>query len=118
MAAVPLVPSPLSTGAAGTFFEQNVGAGLLSLLLVRGICPVLFRCQVTEVHFQTAHLGWSTEDFLVFAEDAKSDSHRLAGQVKRSFSISHAEPECQKTFVNFWKDFRGHPTKAYLASWS
>jgi len=98
------VSSPAATGGAGTFFEQHVNAHWLALLLVNGIPPILHDCSVTEVHLQTEHLGWSTDDFLVVAEDATKNRRKLAGQVKRTFTVSATDPECKKAISDFWKD--------------
>jgi hypothetical protein len=97
--------SPAATGGAGTFFEQHVNAHWLALLLVRGIPPILHDSAVVEVHLQTEHLGWSTDDFLVVAESGPSRQRKLAGQVKRNFTVSAADDECKKTIVDFWKDY-------------
>ena len=98
--------SPASTGGAGTFFEQNVAAYWLAQLLVRGIPPVLIETIVTEVHFQTEHLGWHTDDFLIVCERPGAVAQKLAGQVKRSFSVSAADEECKKAIQDFWQDFK------------
>lgn len=39
--------------------------------LVRAIAPILRDCVITEVHLQTNHLGWHTDDFLVVADTAR-----------------------------------------------
>ena len=57
------VSSPAATGGAGSVFEQAVGAYWLAQLLVGAIPAILIDCSVTEVHFQTEHLGWHTDDF-------------------------------------------------------
>jgi hypothetical protein len=59
------VSSPISTGGEGVFFEQHVAAYWLAQLLVRSIPPILTDRGVTEVHFQTEHLGFNTDDFLI-----------------------------------------------------
>lgn len=98
--------SPASTGGVGTFFEQNVAAYWLAQLLVRGIPPVLIETIVAEVHFQTEHLGWHTDDFLIVCERPGAVAQKLAGQVKRSFSVSAADEECKKAIQDFWQDFK------------
>lgn len=100
------VSSPISTGGEGVFFEQHVAAYWLAQLLVRSIPPILTNTDVTEVHFQTEHLGFNTDDFLVVCERAGVTTARLAGQVKRSFTISAADEECKKAIGDFWKDFK------------
>ena len=100
------VSSPASTGGAGTFFEQHVDAYWLALLLVRGIPPILRDCTVDEVHTQTEHLGWHTDDFLVVGKNGSGQLRKLAGQVKRTFTVSATDGECKKAIQDFWRDFK------------
>ncbi|MFA1685911.1 hypothetical protein ACDY99_20680 [Achromobacter dolens] len=100
------VSSPVSTGGEGVFFEQHVAAYWLAQLLVRSIPPILTDRGVTEVHFQTEHLGFNTDDFLIICARAGAPPARLVGQVKRSFTISAADEECKKAIGDFWKDFK------------
>ena len=74
------ISSPDATGGAGTFFEQHVNATFLALLLVRGIPPVLTDCQLEEVHFQTEHLGWKTDDVLLVGLNGAGERRQLASQ--------------------------------------
>lgn len=101
------VSSPASTGGAGTVFEHHVGAYWLAQLLVSGIPPILIDTTVSEVSFQTERLGWNTDDFLIVCERTGAEARRLAGQVKRSFTVSTADEDCVKTVTDFWKDFKG-----------
>lgn len=105
-----LVSSPVATGGAGTFFEQHVNAYWLAQLLVGAIPPILQDCSVVEVHLQTEVLGWHTDDFLIVGESAPGQQRKLAGQVKRSFTVSATDQECKKAFQDFWVDFKdaGH----------
>jgi hypothetical protein len=102
----PRVSSPAATGGAGTTFEQHVGACWLAQLLVGAIPPVPIDTTVNEVMFQTERLGWHTDD-LVIACNAGDTVPKLAGQVKRSFSVSASDAEGVQTVVDFWKDFNG-----------
>jgi hypothetical protein len=99
------VSSPASTGGAGTFFEQHVDAYWLAQLLVHGIPPILLDCKLVEVHLQVAHLGWHTDDFLIIGQSGSGSERKLAGQVKRTFTVSATDEECKKTVQAFWKDF-------------
>jgi hypothetical protein len=81
------VSSPTATGGAGNVFEHAVGAYWLAQLLLGAIPPILIDCNLTQVHFQTEHLGWCTDDFLVIGQSSSSISRKLAGQVKRRFTI-------------------------------
>lgn len=100
------ISSPISTGGEGVFFEQHVAAYWLAQLLVRSIPPILTDAGVTEVHFQTEHLGFNTDDVLVVCARTGTATARLVGQVKRSFTISAADDECKKAIGDFWKDFK------------
>jgi hypothetical protein len=98
--------SPASTGGAGTTFEQHVDAWLLGQLLVGAIPPVLTDCRVVEVQMQTEHLGWHTDDFVVVGENGAGGTRNLAGQVKRTFTVSSSDGDCRKTIEDAWQDFR------------
>jgi len=100
------VSSPTATGGAGTFFEQSVAAYWLAQLLVRCIPPILINTVVAEVQFQTEHLGWQTDDFLIVCERPGAVAQKLAGQVKRSFTVSAADKNCKQAIQDFWKDFK------------
>ena len=100
------VSSPASTGGAGTSFEQHVGAYWLAQLLVGAIPPILIDATVTEVNFQTERLGWHTDDFLIVCT-ASGGLRKVAGQVKRNFTVSESDKECVKAVGDFWKDFDG-----------
>ena len=100
------VSSSASTGGAGTFFEQHVDAYWFALLLVRGIPPILHDCTVDAVHMQTEHLGWHTDDFLVVGKNGSGQLRKLAGQVKRTFTVSAGNDECKKAIQDFWRDFK------------
>ena len=98
--------SPVSTGGDGTFFEQHVDALFIALLLVRAPLPILKDCQVEEVHLQTEHLGWKTDDVMVVAIRPDGVRRRLVVQVKRKFTVSANDDICKKAFGDFWADFK------------
>lgn len=98
--------TPESTGGAGTIFEQHVDASFLALLLIGGIPPVLADCVVDEVHFQTGHLGWNTDDLLVVGITTSEDKRQLLCQVKSSFVVSSKDDDCRKAFLDFWMDLK------------
>ena len=99
------VSSPAATGGMGSFFEQHVAAYWLAQLLVRSIPPILHDCAVVEVHLQTEHLGWHTDDFLIVGQNGSGEHRKLVGQVKRTFTVSATDDECKKALQDFWKDF-------------
>ncbi len=103
------VSSPASTGGAGTFFEQQVNAYWLAQLLLRAIPPIILDCTLAEVHFQTEHLGWNTDDFLLTGQRGSGTERKLIGQVKRAVTVSAADEEFSGLIKDFWLDFK-NPT--------
>ena len=101
-----VISSPAATGDAGGHFEQHVDAFSLALLLVGATPPILTNTSVVEVCFQTAHLGWKTDDILIVGETGARVRRQLAGQVKRTFTVSASNEDCRKTFKEFWDDFQ------------
>jgi hypothetical protein len=99
------ISSPTATGGAGNTFEEAVGAYWLAQLLVGAIPPILIDCSVAEVHFQTEHLGWRTDDLLIVGRKSDATSRKLALQVKRSFAISSSDEDCKNAILDFWTDF-------------
>ena len=106
MSVYEVISSPAATGDAGGHFEQHVDAFSLALLLVGATPPILTNTSVVEVCFQTAHLGWKTDDILIVGETGAGVRRQLAGQVKRSFTVSESDEDCRKTFKGFWDDFQ------------
>lgn len=100
------VPSPVATGGGGTLFEKHVDAFFLSLLLVRGIPPILKGCLVEEVHLQAGHRGWKTDDLLIIGMRGAGERRQLAIQVKLRLTISSKDEDCRKVITNFWFDFK------------
>jgi len=102
----PEAATPASTGGAGTSFEQHVDTAFLALLLVKGIPPCIIDTRIEEVHFQTRHLGWYTDDILIIGRCGDGSTRRLAAQVKRTFRISSIDEDCVSTIDGAWKDFQ------------
>ena len=99
------ITSPKASGGAGTVFEQHVGAYWLGQLLVGAIPPIWIDATVTKVHFQTEHLGWSTDDFLVECEVGGGRNHRLACHVRSNVRISASEERFKAVVKDFWRDY-------------
>ena len=96
------VSSPAASGGAGMFFEQNVAAYWLAQLLVRCVPPILIDTVVAEVHFQTEHLGWHTDDFLVVCERPGATAQNLKWRV--GDEILGDQPfQIGKLLVHNWK---------------
>ena len=99
------IPSPVATGGGGERFEQRVDAYALALLLARTVAPVLLDSVVVEVHLQTRHLGWRTDDLLIVGEVRPGVTRKLAIQAKRSFTIAEGDDDCVETITRMWDDF-------------
>ena len=100
------VPSPTSTGGAGTTYEQRVGAVFLTYLLT-GARPMIFkRSRVARVGFQTRHLGWKTDDLLVECSTDGGEIRRMAVQVKFGTNVRPSSARFAETIRRFWEDFR------------
>ena len=98
-------PSPISTGGGGDHFEQHADAFFLGLLLTGATPPILTDTSVVEVHLQTRHLHWRTDDVLVVGAASDGTRRKLAAQIKRSFSVSPQNAECISTIQGMWEDF-------------
>jgi len=100
------VSSPAATGGAGNVFERAVGAYWLAQLLVSAIPPILIDCSIDQLHFQTEHLGWRTDDILVVGRSSGGATRKLAGQIKRTFTVGSSDEDCKNTILDFWTDFK------------
>src|ERR1700743_1339929 len=99
------ISSPEATSGSDSTFEQKVGAYWLAQLLVGCIPPIFVDSVVERIAFQTEHLGWNTDDLLITCVNGASRTKQLAAQVKRTFTVSASDEECEKTILDFWKDF-------------
>lgn len=99
------VASVISTGAAGTAFEHQVGASFLCLVLTGTYVPIFPNSIALKIHFQAKRLGWNVDDFVVEAIAGGTTRHTIAVQVKRTFTLSESNEECCKTLLAAWKDF-------------
>jgi len=95
----------VATGGEGTFFEQHVNAYWLALLLVEAVPPIFLRTTISEVSFQTEYLGWATDDVLLVARTGSGELRRLAGQVKKSLTISASDEDFSDAITDAWTDF-------------
>ena len=100
--------SSIATGGGGDFFEQQVAAYALGLLLVRAIPPILTDCFVVEVHLQSSHKGWYTDDILIACEGDSGKCRQLGLQVRRSFKITKSDEDSRSAIIGMWNDFRSN----------
>lgn len=100
-----MVTSPEATGEAGAFFEQHVDAAFLAFLLVRGRPPFLLDARLSELHLQSGHLGWATDDLLLVGACSDGGQRLAALQVKRTFALTPSNEDCIDVFSRAWEDF-------------
>ena len=99
------ITSPKASGGAGTVFEQHVGAYWLGQLVAGAIPPIWTDATVTKVHFQTEHLGWRTDDFLVECSADGGGTRRLACHVRSNFRVSASGERFKTAVEDFWGDY-------------
>ena len=99
------IASVISTGGGGVVFEQHVGAAFLALLLTKAFLPVHSNSIPLRVHFQAKRIHWNVDDLVIEGIDSIGVQHKLAAQVKRTFTVSESDEDCVKTFVAAWADF-------------
>lgn len=100
-----VVASVISTGGAGTDFERRVGAYFLALLLTRSFAPIFPDSAPARIHFQAGRLGWRIDDLVIEVSSEAGLQRNLAAQVKRTFTVSASDEECQDTITAAWRDF-------------
>ena len=93
------VASVISTGGGGGDFERHVGAYFLALLLTKSFTPIFSDSAPVRVHFQAKRLGWCIDDMVVETQSEAGQSHKIAAQVKRTFTLSATDEECKKTIA-------------------
>lgn len=97
--------SVISTGGGGNDFERRVGAYFLALLLTKSFTPLFSDSAPVRVHFQARRLGWQIDDLVVETRSEAGQTHKIAAQVKRTFTLSSSDEECKKTLTAAWQDF-------------
>ena len=102
------VPSPLSTGGAGTLFEYRVAAMVMAAVL-RGDRVAGFDIPVTEVRLQQRNSGYALDDVVAFASRADQGTHVVEFQVKRTLSPVRSNPEWASVIHQCLEALNGHP---------
>ena len=97
--------SPFSTGSGGGIFELSVVAGLTAMLLVRGHAPVFEDTEIVELHLQTEHLGYETDDALLVGSDSLTRRRRQLWSVKQNVSFTGSNAEFREVIADGWADF-------------
>lgn len=96
--------SPAATGDRGGSFEQLVDVCYLTYLLTQGTPPFMRGGTLEEVHLQSGHLDWATDDLLLVGTVA-GQKRKVAIQAKSALTLTAENAECLKVFADAWKDF-------------
>ena len=70
------VSNAFSTGGGGVSFEHRIQAMFLLLLLTDGFCPEMNE-QIKRVCFQAKHLGYDTDDLVVYTHRNQNEGKIL-----------------------------------------
>ena len=97
------ISNAFSTGGGGVNFDQHIQAMFLLLLLTDGFCPVMNE-QIRKVCFQAKHLGYATDDLVVFTVRNKNEG-KLLCQVKHSITATAKNSVFQEVISAAWYDF-------------
>lgn len=99
------IASPFLTGGGGLHFEENVQTSFVVLMLSGGLAPCIDNCAIKNIHCQTKHLGYETDDLLICSESPNgSQKRKLLGQVKHSIAITDNE-RLGEVIDAAWRDF-------------
>ncbi|WP_233250713.1 hypothetical protein, partial [Acidovorax sp. HMWF018] len=67
--------------------------------------PIFSDAAPQRVHFQARRLGWRIDDLVVEAQSEAGQIHKVAAQIKRTFTFSLNDEECRETLAAAWADF-------------
>ena len=98
--------NPFSTGGGGGHFEAHVQASFVALMLTGGFAPCLPCWPISKIKLQAKHVGYDTDDLIVFAEQPSSDQKRkIFGNIKHSISITEKDKVFGEVIQAAWNDF-------------
>lgn len=99
--------SPFSTGGGGHYFENNVQAVFVVLMLTGGAVPCIQILPIKQIKLQGKYAGYDTDDFIVFAESRDGrQKAKLLAQIKHSVSITENDQTFAEVIQAAWNDFQ------------
>ena len=99
--------NPFSTGSGGPFFEAEVQASFVVLLLTSGFVPCMPNWPIKKIMLQGKYAGYNTDDLIVFIERPDGNEERkILGQVKHSIRITEDDKIFGKVMDAAWRDFK------------
>ena len=99
--------NPFSTGGGGPFFEAQVQASFVVLLLAKGFVPCMPpNWPIKKIMLQGKYAGYNTDDLIVFVEKPSGNEERkILGQIKHSISITQKNKLFGEVIEDAWRDF-------------
>lgn len=96
--------NPFSTGGGGTFFETNVQAYFVTLMLTGGYAPCMPYLPIKKIKLQGKYAGYETDDAIIFGEGQDGRKGNLLCQIKHSINITRNNSIFQQVIQAAWKD--------------
>ena len=98
--------NPISTGGGGAFFEANVQALYVTLMITGGYAPFMNCWPITKVQLQGKIDGYDTDDLIVTVKNSETKEERkMLAQIKRSIEINKSNKEFTDVIQAAWNDF-------------
>lgn len=98
------IESSFSTGGGGFFFERDVQAAFVVLMMTGGYVPFFHGWEIKEIGFQVNNGGFKTDDILVTLRKGE-DTRKILGQIKHSAPIIKGKGPFRDAIEDAWKDF-------------
>lgn len=98
--------NPYSSGGGGSRFENQVQTAFVCLMLAGSACPGLAPWPIRKIKLQGKHLGYETDDFIVFASHPIDNREvKLLAQIKHSVSVTKGSTVFRDVIHSAWRDF-------------
>lgn len=97
--------NPFSTGGGGYNFERHVQTFFLLSLLIDGFSPVL-DCPITKLEFQAKHLGYHTDDLVVFTS-GQYKARKILCSIKNEIIATDNNKTFKEVITAAWNDYVG-----------
>lgn len=98
------IESSFSTGGGGFFFERDVQASFVVLMMTGGYVPFFHGWEIKEIRFQVNNGGFKTDDILVTLRKGE-DTRKILGQIKHSAPVTKGKGPFRDAIEDAWKDF-------------
>src|SRR5438132_3459447 len=82
------IVNPFSTGGGGGVFEVKIQSALFTMLLVNGADPIFSGCNIQELHLQTGHKGYGSDDALLISTDSNGEKRKSLWSIKHDIGFT------------------------------